>query len=227
MQHSTELQTILGLANYLAKFAPNLSDITAPMRDLLKKDIEFLWDSQQEIAFNKMKEVITKVRKRTASRSSFLRKSNWCNSHAREKTHLICITSVSQQLACWAPFEREMLAIVHGCERFRQYIFGRTTTVQTDHKTLISIMTKPLSNAPKRLQGMLELRYRYDINVIFKPGKDIPVTGCLTRNLATNLKPDEQDNLSTRLDVAIHSLVTSLPISDPKLNEIRTCTAND
>ena len=56
-----EIQTILGIANYLTKFAPNPSDITAPMRDLLKKDIEFLWDSQQEIAFNKMKEVITKI----------------------------------------------------------------------------------------------------------------------------------------------------------------------
>ena len=56
-----ELQTILGMANYLPKFAPNLSDIAAPMRDHLKKDTEFLWNSQQEIAFNKTKEVITKV----------------------------------------------------------------------------------------------------------------------------------------------------------------------
>ena len=126
----------------------------------------------------------------------------------------------------WAPTERDMLAIVHGCETFRHYIFGRTTTLQTDHKPLISIMIKPLSNAPKGLQGMmLGLQgYRCDIHVIFKPGKEIPVTDCLTWNLATSLKPDKQDNISTRLDVAIYSLVTSLPISDPKLNEIRTCT---
>ena len=25
----------------------------------------------------------------------------------------------------WAPIEREMSAIVHGCGRFQQYIFGR------------------------------------------------------------------------------------------------------
>ena len=97
-------------------------------------------------------------------------------------------------------------AIVHGCERFQQYIFGRTKTVRTDHKPLISIMTKPLSNAPKHLQEMmLELqRYRYDTNVIFKPGKEILVTDCLTWNLATKLKTDKQDNLSARLDVAMH-----------------------
>ena len=39
--NKTELQIILGMANYLAKFAPHLNDVTAPIRDLLKKDSEF------------------------------------------------------------------------------------------------------------------------------------------------------------------------------------------
>ena len=43
-----QLQTILGMANYLSKFAPNLSEITAPMRSLLKQDVEFIWDSPAE-----------------------------------------------------------------------------------------------------------------------------------------------------------------------------------
>ena len=232
-----ELQTILGMANYLTKFTPNLSDITAPMRDLLKKDFEFLWDSQQEIAFNKMKEVITKApvlafydsKKELTLEVDSSERATGATLMQEGRPTEYASRALAENQQGWAPIEREMLAIIHGCERFRQYIIGRTTTVQTDHKPLISIISKPLSKAPKRLQGMmLELqRYRYDINVIFKPGKDIPVTDCLTRNLATNLKPDKQDNLSTRIDVAIHSLVTSLPISDPKLNEVRTCTAND
>ena len=36
--NKTELQTILGTTNYLVKFAPNLSNITAPMHDVLKKE---------------------------------------------------------------------------------------------------------------------------------------------------------------------------------------------
>ncbi len=47
-----ELQTVLGMANYLAKFVPHLSGITAPLHDLLKDSSEFLWDAQQEKALH-------------------------------------------------------------------------------------------------------------------------------------------------------------------------------
>ena len=61
----------------------------------------------------------------------------------------------------WAFIEREMLAIVYGCERFHQYMYGRKTT---DHKPLETITRKPISSTPKRLQRMImELqRYRAD-----------------------------------------------------------------
>lgn len=55
-----ELETILGMVNYLPKFAPMLSDINAPMRHLLKESSEFLWDAQHDEAFKKMKELITR-----------------------------------------------------------------------------------------------------------------------------------------------------------------------
>ena len=51
-------------------------------------------------------------------------------------------------------------------------------------------MNKPLSSAPRRLQSMiLELQhYRYDLNVVHKPGKEIPVTNCLSLNLVKDAK---------------------------------------
>ena len=56
-----ELQTVLGMINYLTGFSPNLAEITAPMRSLLKQDSEFLWDSPQDEAFNKVKQIITQT----------------------------------------------------------------------------------------------------------------------------------------------------------------------
>jgi len=38
------LQTILGMITYLGKFIPNLSDLTSPLKELLKKEIEFVWE---------------------------------------------------------------------------------------------------------------------------------------------------------------------------------------
>ena len=37
-----ELQNMLGVINYLAKFAPQLWETTRPMRDLLKENVEFI-----------------------------------------------------------------------------------------------------------------------------------------------------------------------------------------
>lgn len=49
----------LGFVNYLSKFIPNLSEVDAPLRQLLKRDAEFSWQPAQQQAFNKLKELCT------------------------------------------------------------------------------------------------------------------------------------------------------------------------
>ena len=43
---SSFFKRFLGMVKYLQKFAPNLSEVTAPMRDLLKQRNEFHWDKE-------------------------------------------------------------------------------------------------------------------------------------------------------------------------------------
>ena len=40
----SELETILGIVTYLTLFAPDLATLTAPLRNLLRKAVEFVWD---------------------------------------------------------------------------------------------------------------------------------------------------------------------------------------
>ena len=54
-----KLERFLGMVNYLSKFAPHLAEITSPLRSLLKKETEFLWDEPQSRAFEKVKQTIT------------------------------------------------------------------------------------------------------------------------------------------------------------------------
>lgn len=37
------MQKLLGFINYVRDFVPNLSEISAPLRELLKKNINFEW----------------------------------------------------------------------------------------------------------------------------------------------------------------------------------------
>ena len=47
------------MVNYSGKFAPNLAEVTTPLRLLRKKDNEFIWDEAQTKAFNDVKAIIT------------------------------------------------------------------------------------------------------------------------------------------------------------------------
>ena len=56
----TALQRFIGMVTYLAKFVPNLSGEAAPLRELLKNDTEWNWQSPQQKAFEKIKMLIAK-----------------------------------------------------------------------------------------------------------------------------------------------------------------------
>ena len=49
------------MVNYLGKFVKDLSTITAPMRQLLRSDVEFVWNHEQEEAFKDLKVALTKT----------------------------------------------------------------------------------------------------------------------------------------------------------------------
>ena len=46
------VERLLGTVNYLAKFIPNMSTVTKPIRDVLKADIMIHWDSEQKKSLN-------------------------------------------------------------------------------------------------------------------------------------------------------------------------------
>ena len=59
-ENRNELEIVLGMVNYLSKFAPNLAEVTSPMRQLLSKRSEFVWDFAQKESFAKVKDIITR-----------------------------------------------------------------------------------------------------------------------------------------------------------------------
>jgi hypothetical protein len=59
-KNCAELETVLEMVNYLAKFAPSLSNANARLRQLLKQSSELLWDKQHDISFQNVKDLITR-----------------------------------------------------------------------------------------------------------------------------------------------------------------------
>jgi hypothetical protein len=57
----TTLQSFLAMAYYTGRFLPNLSSMTAPLRDLVKKEDISEWQPHAQKAFEKIKEEIAKA----------------------------------------------------------------------------------------------------------------------------------------------------------------------
>lgn len=113
-----------------------------------------------------------------------------------------------------AQIEKECLAIVFGMEKFHQYTYGRQVTVQSDHKPL-----EPLLSAPKRLQRMLLRLQKYDINVIYVPGREMLLADTLSRAYIQYSTKGEAET-----EVETVNMVDYLPISAERLSSIRAAT---
>ncbi|MCG7868790.1 MAG: hypothetical protein JAY74_20765, partial [Candidatus Thiodiazotropha taylori] len=219
-----KLETLLGMANYMSKFAPRLADITAPLRVLLQDKVAFVWDAPQQRAFEEVKSVIT-----NSPVLGFYNPSEplTLESDASKNGLGSCLMQNDRPIAYasksltkteqgYAQIEKELLAILFGCKRFHQYTYGRSIRVHTDHKPIVSIMKKPLSAASPRLQRMLLQLQSYNLDVHYVRGTDIPVSDFLSRHSLTDTHP----KLIEGLDV--HAIKQQLFVTDSRLDSIRT-----
>lgn len=122
----------------------------------------------------------------------------------------------------YAQIEKELLAIVYGCEKFHQYIYGKELEVESDHKPLESIFKKSLHQAPPRFQRMLLRLQRYSLKVAYKPGKEMHIADALSR---AYLNEHTEDLLGQELELCW--ITTYRPVSEEKLSVFRTTTAVD
>jgi len=229
----SELETVLGMITYLQRFAPNLSDLTKPLRQLLSKDVEFIWDACQDEAFNKIKTVITQEPgqvlrffdpKKQVTLQVDSSKSG-LGAVLFQDEHPVCFASKSltQTEINYAQIEKELYAIVFGCKRFHEYVYGRKIVVQTDHKPLLAIFKKNLHSAPPRLQRMLLQLQPYDIDLRFLSGKDIPVADTLSRKYLPQTHPE----FAAELDSHVHMIISNMPVTDQKMKQIIDGTSSD
>ena len=123
----------------------------------------------------------------------------------------------------YAQIEKEALVVVYGCQKFHHYVYGRPVLVESDHKPLQAIFSKPLLQAPMRLQRLLLAIQKYDLTVQYKPGKLMFVADTLSRSFLDETK----EELVPDLEVNSVFLISHLPVSPNRYSEFQLQTAND
>jgi len=60
-QSIKQLQSFLGMLNFLRIFIPNMFELIEPLKGLLRKDVLWSWGIDYDSAFNKLKNVLTEL----------------------------------------------------------------------------------------------------------------------------------------------------------------------
>ena len=220
----------LGLVTYLSKFIPHLSTIDAPLRSLLKENVDFEWSHKQTESFQQLKSLCS-----AAPALGFFDPKKpieiQCDASKDGLGTILmqngkCIAYSSRAMTAaetrYAQIEKEMLSIVHAANKFHCYIFGASTTVYNDHKPLEAIFKKPLNAAPMRLQRMLLRLQCYNLNVKYRSGPEM----FLADELSRAYLPLSSENTTEYSDLKFNML-DYIPVTPERYEDIQMRTAKE
>lgn len=224
------VQRRVGMLNYLSKFCDHLSDDCEIFRQLTHKENMWEWTEVHETALKRLKDKITNApllkyydqNEELTLQCDASETGLGAALTQRGKPVAFVSRALTPTERGYAQIEKECLAIVFGMEKFHQYTYGRKVTVQSDHKPLENIVRKPLLSAPKRLQRLLLRLQKYNLNVIYVPGRDMLLADTLSRAYL----PDSNQG-DTEADLETVNMITYLPISAERLSAIRNATRED
>ena len=235
-QSIQSLQSFNGMVNYLKRFSPVLTDLAEPLRRLQKQDTIWAWESEQQQAFEKIKNVLTTLPVLTYFDKD---KDHIIQTNA-SKTGLGAVLLQEGQPIVYASrtltetekrysnIERELLGVVFGLERLHHYTFGSQITVETDHQPLISIWKKTIANSSPRLQRLLLRLAQYDVHIEHLRGKENIIADALSH--VGPLTPESQDymtSLNNIEKIPVHQLTQIAPASTVRLEELCEATTKD
>ena len=181
-----EVASFLGMITYLARFIPNLAEETAPLRKLLRKDIPWKWDQEEENTFLKLKDLVASS-KVVAHFNPSLETSLVVDAGKSGIGAILLQTqpdgnvrpvsfasrSLTAQEVKYSQLEKEALSVVWGCERFHLFLYGKHFKILTDHQPLSVIYSPNGKPSPRVLRWGLRLQ-TYDFSIHHIPGKINP-----------------------------------------------------
>ena len=226
-QCKEDVQRFIAMVGSLQKFIPNLSEETKPLRELLVREIAWHWEERHQEAYQRLKNLVT-----NAPVLKFYDKNAPVSMHVDasksglgavliQDNHPVAYGSkaLDSTQSRYAVIEKELLAMCFGCKKFHEYIFGKPVTIETDHKPLLAIMSKPIHTLSARMQRMRMRLQRYDIQVKYRRGKNMLLADTLSRAFLDETQPE--DLFDDEIEV------NSIQMSDNKLSEYKEATAKD
>ena len=221
------------MANYYLKFISQYATITAPMRNLLKKDSDWNWTEQCQAAFEKVKASLT-TSPVLSHFSSLASTFVTCDASStalgavlsqevdgQEKPIAYASRALTDAEKKYSVGEREALACIWACEHWHVYLYGRQFTLRTGHQALTTLLSSSgTGRRPLRLHRWSDRLHQYTFTTTYRPGSQNQVADCLSRTPKILSGPASTSQEPVQLLTApLDNIIT--------LHELRRASGND
>jgi hypothetical protein len=195
------IRSILGHAGFYRRFIKDFSKISKPLTNLLQKDVPFVFEDDCKEAFETLKNALITT--------SIVQPPDWnlpfeitCDAsdfavgavlgqRVDKKLNVIHYASKTLDAAQknYATTNKEFLAIVFACDKFRPYIVDSKVTIHTDHAAIRYLMEN--KDAKPRLIRWVLLLQEFDLHIVDRKGVENPIADNLSRleNISYDLVP--------------------------------------
>ena len=200
-KNAKELNRFLSFMGWFRKFLPNFAAVSFPLNELRKKGAKFLWNSDCDIAFEKLKHLLLSspalahprhdVEYKISVDSSakgvgymlyyVLPKREAPSLSEKERVRVIKFGSKTLKTyqRSYSPCKLELLGLTTAVLDLADYIRGRHVTVLCDHQSLQPLLNKQCRGAIfSRWASILQ---QFDLTIEYRPAEEMVVPDALSR----------------------------------------------
>ena len=158
-QCKKQVQSFIGMVNYLSKFSARLFELAEPIRDLCKEKVPFNWGPEHDAAFQLIKKEIAAApilayynpKKPTVLQTDASCKGLGACLFQNKKPVYFASKALSETQKGYVAIELESLAVTWAMEKFHHFLYSNEFVLKTDQKPLEVILSKRLNQATPRL----------------------------------------------------------------------------
>ncbi|KHJ40123.1 hypothetical protein D918_09820 [Trichuris suis] len=234
------VRRFIGMVNHFGRFIEKLAEKTKPLRDLLKENVDLVWDAPQQQAFDELKldlqnsvelapfntayRTVVSTDATSTGLGAVLLQENVPGVRRAVAFAPRCLTSTEQR---YAQIEQEAYAVTWACERFRMFLIGKEFHVETDHKPVVAPLgQKTLDNLPPRIQRFRMSLMHFNFTISHVPGKYMTAADALSR--AAVIQPTKgDDDFAAEVTAFVNSVAVDGHPPEARLREIARSQAHD
>ena len=187
-----QVRSFLGLASYYRRFIPLFSRVASPLHALTRKDAPFEWSTACEEAFSELKSLLTRAPilafpdfsrdfhlETDASGLGLGAVLSQVQSDGTTRPLAYASRTLQAHERNYGSTEMEALGVVWAVRHFRQYLYGHSCHVYTDHEALKSLLNTPHPSGKLARWGLA--LQELDLVIHYRPGRTNHKADALSR----------------------------------------------